>query len=113
MSGEVASQVLRGRKLGMLLSTDPRHPNLETGLGLARAALDRGVITASAGSDRIRSISTSRYPRSCCPSASTQTTTVSADSVPASSSARRHSHAARSAADFPRFSGRWISRLPV
>ena len=34
---------LRGRKLGMLLSTDPRHPNVETGLGVARAALDRGV----------------------------------------------------------------------
>jgi len=43
VSGQVASQNLRGRKLGMLLSTDPRHPNLETGLGLARAALDRGV----------------------------------------------------------------------
>ena len=43
MSDEVASQNLRGRKLGMLLSTGPAHPNLETGLGLARAALDRGV----------------------------------------------------------------------
>lgn len=41
--GQVASQDLRGRKLGMLLSTEPRHLNLETGLGLARAALDRGV----------------------------------------------------------------------
>jgi len=37
--GQVASQNLCGRKLGMLLSTAPRHPNLETGLGLARAAL--------------------------------------------------------------------------
>jgi hypothetical protein len=34
---------LRGRKLGLLLSTDPSHPNLDTCLGLARAALDRGV----------------------------------------------------------------------
>ena len=42
-SGQAASQHLRGRKLGMLLSTDPQHPNLETGLALARAALDRGV----------------------------------------------------------------------
>lgn len=42
MSGVAASD-LRGRKLGMLLSTDPRHENLETGLAVARAALDRGV----------------------------------------------------------------------
>ncbi len=34
---------LRGRKLGLLLSTRPEHPNLETCLGLARAALDRGT----------------------------------------------------------------------
>lgn len=34
---------LRGRKLGLLLSTAPEHPNLETCLGLARAALGRGV----------------------------------------------------------------------
>jgi len=32
-----------GRKLGLLLSTGPDHPNLETALGLARAALDRGA----------------------------------------------------------------------
>lgn len=31
------------RRLGLLLSTDPGHPNLETALGLAHAALDRGV----------------------------------------------------------------------
>jgi predicted peroxiredoxin len=43
MSGDTATQDLRGRKLGMLLSTDSRHPNLETGLGVARAALDRGI----------------------------------------------------------------------
>ena len=43
MSSEVARPDLRGRKLGMLLSTDPHHPNLESGLGLAQAALDRGV----------------------------------------------------------------------
>ncbi len=34
---------LRGRKLGVLLSTPPEHPNLRTCLGLAREALDRGV----------------------------------------------------------------------
>ena len=42
MSGVSASD-LRGRKLGLLLSTDPRHENLDTGLAVARAALDRGV----------------------------------------------------------------------
>jgi len=36
-------QDLQGRKLGILLSTNPTHPNLETCLGLCRAALDRGV----------------------------------------------------------------------
>ena len=34
---------LRGRKLGVLLSTRPEHPNLATCLGLGRAALDRGA----------------------------------------------------------------------
>lgn len=34
---------LCGRKLGMLLSTAPQHPNLATCLGLGHAALDRGV----------------------------------------------------------------------
>ena len=34
---------LRGRKLGVLLSTDPAHPNLETCLVLTEAALDAGV----------------------------------------------------------------------
>jgi hypothetical protein len=38
MTGE-----LRGRKLGLLLSTAPGHPNLETCLALGRAALARGV----------------------------------------------------------------------
>ena len=37
------TQDLRGRKLGILLSTRPDHPNLETCLGLSRAALERGV----------------------------------------------------------------------
>jgi hypothetical protein len=37
------SQELRGRKLGLLLSTSPIHPNLETCLLLARTALDHGV----------------------------------------------------------------------
>jgi len=31
-----------GRKLGLMLSTAPDHPNLETALGLSRAALDAG-----------------------------------------------------------------------
>ncbi|MGH7365282.1 MAG: DsrE family protein [Candidatus Rokuibacteriota bacterium] len=30
------------RKLGLMLSTAPDHPNLETALGLSRAALDGG-----------------------------------------------------------------------
>lgn len=33
----------RGKKrLGVLLSTGPEHPNLDTALGLSTAALDRG-----------------------------------------------------------------------
>jgi sulfur relay (sulfurtransferase) complex TusBCD TusD component (DsrE family) len=32
-----------GRKLGLLLSTGPEHPNLETAVGLSSAALDRGA----------------------------------------------------------------------
>lgn len=31
------------KKLGLLLSTGPDHPNLDTALGLGQAALDRGV----------------------------------------------------------------------
>lgn len=34
---------LAGRKLGLMLSTDPAHPNLQTALGLADAALARGA----------------------------------------------------------------------
>lgn len=34
---------LAGRKLGLLLSTKPEHPNLHTALGLARAGLERGA----------------------------------------------------------------------
>ena len=34
---------LAKRKLGLMVSTGPRHPNLETALGLGGAALDRGV----------------------------------------------------------------------
>ena len=34
---------LRSRKLGILLSTKPAHPNLETCLALGREALGRGV----------------------------------------------------------------------
>lgn len=34
---------LAGKKLGLLVSTGPDHPNLEAALGLSRAALERGV----------------------------------------------------------------------
>jgi sulfur relay (sulfurtransferase) complex TusBCD TusD component (DsrE family) len=34
---------LARRKLGLLLSTAPDHPNLHTAVDLSRAALDRGV----------------------------------------------------------------------
>lgn len=34
---------LRGKKLGLLLSTDPEHPNFRHGVNLAAAALDQGV----------------------------------------------------------------------
>lgn len=34
---------LAGKKLGVLLSTSPDHPNLETALELGRAALARGA----------------------------------------------------------------------
>lgn len=34
---------LKGRKLGILLSTEPGHPNLETSLALSREALAAGV----------------------------------------------------------------------
>lgn len=34
---------LHGKKLGILLSTRPEHPNLETCLDLSRAALARGA----------------------------------------------------------------------
>ncbi|MBI4590113.1 MAG: DsrE family protein [Candidatus Rokubacteria bacterium] len=34
---------LAKRKLGLLLSTKPEHGNLNTALGLSRAALDRGA----------------------------------------------------------------------
>jgi predicted peroxiredoxin len=34
---------LAQKKLGLLLSTGPEHPNLETALGLAHAALGRGA----------------------------------------------------------------------
>lgn len=33
-----------GRTLGLLLSTAPDHPNLETAVGLVEAALDRGAV---------------------------------------------------------------------
>ena len=34
---------LAKRKLGLMISTTPAHRNLETALGLSRAALDRGA----------------------------------------------------------------------
>lgn len=34
---------LKGKKLGVMLSTDPGHPNLETCLALSREALAAGV----------------------------------------------------------------------
>jgi len=34
---------LAKRKLGLMVSTAPEHPNLETALGLSGAALDRGA----------------------------------------------------------------------
>jgi sulfur relay (sulfurtransferase) complex TusBCD TusD component (DsrE family) len=34
---------LAGRKLGLMVSSAPQHPNLETAIGLSIAALDRGV----------------------------------------------------------------------
>lgn len=34
---------LARKKLGLLLSTGPQHPNLQTALGLATAALGRGA----------------------------------------------------------------------
>jgi sulfur relay (sulfurtransferase) complex TusBCD TusD component (DsrE family) len=34
---------IAGRKLGLMLSTSPEHPNLDTAVGLAAAALARGA----------------------------------------------------------------------
>jgi sulfur relay (sulfurtransferase) complex TusBCD TusD component (DsrE family) len=34
---------IAGRKLGLMLSTPPDHPNLDTAVGLAGAALERGA----------------------------------------------------------------------
>ncbi len=34
---------LAGRKLGLMVSTEPAHPNLQTALGLSEAALARGA----------------------------------------------------------------------
>ena len=43
MSTVEAPKELQGRKLGILLSSKPEHPNLETCLALSREALGRGV----------------------------------------------------------------------
>lgn len=43
MTGPAGSPTLGGRRLGLLLSTAPDHPNLGTCLTLARAALEGGV----------------------------------------------------------------------
>ena len=37
-----ARMALARRKLGLMVSTAPEHPNLETALGLSQAALDGG-----------------------------------------------------------------------
>ncbi len=34
---------LAGRRFGLMLSTDPAHPNLRTAIGLSSAALTRGA----------------------------------------------------------------------
>jgi hypothetical protein len=34
---------IAGRKLGLMLSTAPEHPNLDTAVGLAAAAIARGA----------------------------------------------------------------------
>ncbi|HAM59352.1 MAG: hypothetical protein A2X51_02890 [Candidatus Rokubacteria bacterium GWC2_70_24] len=34
---------LAGRRFGLMLSTDPAHPNLQTAIGLSSAALTRGA----------------------------------------------------------------------
>ena len=34
---------LTKRKLGLMVSTAPQHPNLDTAVGIGRAALDRGA----------------------------------------------------------------------
>lgn len=34
---------LSGRKLGLMLSVPPSHPNFSHGVGLAQAAIERGV----------------------------------------------------------------------
>ena len=34
---------LRKKKLGLMLSTGPEHPNLDTAVGLSQAVLDRGA----------------------------------------------------------------------
>ena len=34
---------LAGKKLGLMVSTAPAHPNLATAIGLSAAALDRGA----------------------------------------------------------------------
>ncbi len=34
---------LTKRKLGLMVSTAPEHPNLDTAVGIGRAALDRGA----------------------------------------------------------------------
>ena len=42
MLGSTAMEAAR-KKLGLLLSTGPDHPNLETAVGLSEAALERGA----------------------------------------------------------------------
>jgi hypothetical protein len=43
MSAETATSPLVGKKLGVLLSTAPAHPNFRPAIALMNAALDAGV----------------------------------------------------------------------
>jgi len=69
---------LAKKKLGMLLSTGLEHANLETAVGLARAALDRGAElylyliddgVRALDDPRIRALPTAGRGSSCAPTA--------------------------------------------
>src|ERR1043166_1482371 len=55
---------LSGKKLGLMISTAPEHPNLATALGLAQAALDRGAnVYLYLIDDGVRALAAARRPR--------------------------------------------------